>query len=152
TDNNGCTSAPSTATTVTVNPLPATPTITVGGSTTFCQGGFVTLTAPPSNSYLWSGGAGTSQSINVTTSGSYTVQVTNTNGCTSLPSAPVIVVVNPLPAAPTITASGSTTFCVGDDVILSSTAGDGYLWSNSETTQDIIVNASGTYTAQIIDL
>ena len=41
----GCPSSPSPATTVTVNPTPATPTITPGGPTTFCEGGSVTLTS-----------------------------------------------------------------------------------------------------------
>ena len=88
----------------------STPTITVGGATTFCIGGSVTLTAPTSTSYLWSNGA-TTQSIVVSTTGSYTVQVTNSNGCQSLASAAVNVTVNALPPTPTITAGGPTTFC-----------------------------------------
>src|SRR5205823_1566228 len=40
----GCTSATSSITTVTVNPLPA-PNVTPGGPTTFCTGGSVTLTS-----------------------------------------------------------------------------------------------------------
>jgi len=64
-----------TATTVTVNALPAAPTITASGPTTFCIGGSVTLTSSAGTSYLWSTGA-TTQSINVTTSGSYTVRIT----------------------------------------------------------------------------
>jgi len=60
----------------------ATPTITAGGPTTFCEGGSVTLTSSAGSTYLWSTGATTS-SINVTTSGNYTVQVTNANGCQS---------------------------------------------------------------------
>jgi hypothetical protein len=58
----------------------ATPTIAAGGPTTFCAGGSVTLTSSPGTSYLWSNGA-TTRSINVTTSGSYTVRVTNSGGC-----------------------------------------------------------------------
>ena len=58
---------------VTVNALPATPTITAGGPTTFCAGGSVTLTSSAGTSYLWSNGA-TTPSINVTTAGSYTVK------------------------------------------------------------------------------
>ena len=52
TDAAGCI-ASSPATTVTVNPLPPA-TITASGSTTFCPGGNVTLTAPAGMSYLWS--------------------------------------------------------------------------------------------------
>jgi len=70
---------------VTVNTLPAQPTITASGPTTFCIGGSVTLTSSTGTSYLWSTGA-TTPGINVSTSGNYTVQVTNVNGCQSLPS------------------------------------------------------------------
>jgi uncharacterized repeat protein (TIGR02543 family) len=78
---NGCPSAASAPTTVTVTPLPGTPTISADGATTFCAGGSVNLTASAGDSYLWSNGA-TTAAINVTTSGTYTVQVT-VNGCPS---------------------------------------------------------------------
>jgi hypothetical protein len=60
----------------------ATPIITASGSTTLCQGENVTLTSSPSNSYLWSNGE-TTQSIVIDTTGSYSVTVTNTNGCSA---------------------------------------------------------------------
>ena len=53
-----------------------TPNITAFGPTTFCAGGSVTLTATSAASYLWSTGA-TTQSIVVSTSGNYSVTVTN---------------------------------------------------------------------------
>ncbi len=91
----GCTSAPSAGTTVTVNPLPPTPTITAGGPTTFCTGGSVTLTSSSATGNLWST-AETTQSIVVTTAGTYTVTVTS-GGCTSAPSAGTTVTVDALP-------------------------------------------------------
>ncbi len=57
--------------------------------------------------------------------------------------------VNALPTQPAITAGGVTTFCAGGSVTLSSSAGTTYLWSNSETTQSINVNASGSYTVRV---
>ncbi|WP_343634191.1 FG-GAP-like repeat-containing protein [Fluviicola sp.] len=144
----GCQSASSAATVVTVNALPAAPTITAGGPTTFCAGGSVTLTSSTGNAYLWSTGA-TTASINVTTSGSYTVQVSDANGCQSPASAATVITVNPKPATPTITASGSTTFCLGQTVTLTSSTGNSYLWSTGETTQSIVVGASGSYTVQV---
>ncbi|MNU77255.1 C protein alpha-antigen precursor [compost metagenome] len=150
TDGNGCQSTASAPTTVTVNPLPATPTITAGGATTFCAGGSVTLTSSAGTTYLWSNGA-TTQSINVTTSGSYTVQITNASSCQSAASLATTVTVNPLPATPTITTSGATTFCDGGTVTLTSSAGIAYLWSNGATTQSINVTTSGSYTVQVTD-
>ena len=106
----------------------AASTITAGGPTTFCAGGSVTLTSSAGTSYLWSNGA-TTRSINITVSGSYTVRVTNSGGCQSISTA-TVVTVNPLPATPTITAGGPTTFCTGGSVILTSSAGTSYLLSN----------------------
>jgi hypothetical protein len=77
---------------VTVNTPPSTPSITPSGPTTFNTGGSVTLTAPAGFTYLWSTNA-TSQSIVVTTSGSYNVQ-TIANGCTSGVSQATVVTVN----------------------------------------------------------
>ena len=51
----------------------------------FCQDGLITITATPDSgyyfSYAWSTGENT-QSINIDTSGSYSVVVTNNYGCT----------------------------------------------------------------------
>jgi gliding motility-associated-like protein len=137
--------------TVTVNSLPATPTITAGGPTTFCAGGSVTLTSSAGTSYLWSNGA-TTQSINVTAAGNYAVKVTNASGCLSAVSAATAVIVNAVPVTPNITAAGPTTFCAGGNVTLTSSAGTGYLWSNGATTQSINVTSSGNYTVKITNV
>jgi hypothetical protein len=68
---------------------PLEPAITTDGPTEFCTGGSVTLTAGEGISYLWSTGE-TTQSINITTSGEYTVTATFGNGCHAT-SAPVTV-------------------------------------------------------------
>jgi hypothetical protein len=145
----GCLSTPSNVISVTVNPIPAAPAITAGGSTTICAGNSVTLTSDASSSYLWSTGE-TTQSILVSAAGSYSVQITDANGCTSPASAATTVNVTPLPAVPTITAGGSTTFCDGGSVILTSSASSGNLWSTGETTQSITVTTSGSYTVEEI--
>src|SRR5205807_3087793 len=132
TDVNSCTSLPSAATVVTVNPIPATPTITPGGPTTFCAGGSVTLTSSSASGNQWFlngnpiGGA-TNQAYIATASGSYTVVVT-TLGCSSAASAATVVTVNPIPATPPITPGGPTTFCAGSSVTLTSNAASGNQW------------------------
>jgi large repetitive protein len=141
----GC-SKTSTAAAVTVNALP-TATITPSGPTTFCAGGSVTLTASAASSYLWSTGA-TTQAINVTTGGNYTVTVTNAAGC-SATSAPRSVTVNANPSTPVITAGGPTTFCPGGSVALTAPAGLTYLWSNGATTQSINATTTGNYTVTV---
>ncbi|MFN7014173.1 MAG: proprotein convertase P-domain-containing protein, partial [Bacteroidia bacterium] len=85
TDNNGC-NATSNSITITVN-TPTTPTISQNGNV---------LTSSPASSYQWYfngspiSGA-TSQSYTATQNGSYTVEITDSNGCTAL-SNPVNVI------------------------------------------------------------
>ncbi len=141
----GCSIA-SAATPVTVNAAPS-PVINTSGATTFCNGGFVTLTSSATGStYLWSNGS-TTQAINVTASGNYSATITGTNGC-AVNSTPIIVTSVISPAA-TITASGSTSFCTGGSVTLTANTGSTYLWSNGATTQAITVAASGSYNVTV---
>ena len=142
----GCSTA---STSVTVSLLPApTANITAGGPVTFCQGGSVNLTASSNSSYQWSNSA-ISQTINVTTSGTYFVTVTDANGCTAT-SGNTVVTVNPLPNA-SITAGGPTTFCTGDSVQLCANTSSSYMWSNNATTQCIYATQSGSFTVQVTD-
>ena len=124
--------------TVTVNAVPATPTISASGSTTFCTGGSVDLTSSSTTGNLWSN-ASTASTITVTNSGSFSVTVTDGNSC-SATSTSINVNVSNAPI-PTITAT-STTACSGDTVILSSSTADSYVWSTGQTTQSIALTAS----------
>ncbi|HEX7152528.1 MAG TPA: carboxypeptidase regulatory-like domain-containing protein [Thermoanaerobaculia bacterium] len=156
---NGCESAQSTATNVTVNPTPATPTITPGGPTTFCTGGSVLLTSSSATGNQWylDGnpiGGETNQTYSATAAGAYTVVVT-TSGCASAPSAATNVTVNPIPATPTITPGGPTTFCAGGSVLLTSSSATGNQWYldgnpiGGETNQTYSATASGAYTVVV---
>ena len=147
TDGNGCQN--STSTTITVNPLP-TATINANGPLTFCAGGTVNLTASAGNSYLWSNASTASSINNITTSGTYTVTVTDGNGCQNT-SSPTTITVNALPSA-SINASGALTFCAGGSVNLTASAGASYLWSNASTGSSISnISTSGTYTVTVTD-
>jgi uncharacterized repeat protein (TIGR01451 family) len=141
TDVNGCTGSDSHS--ITVNTTPVA-TITPSGPTTFCMGGSVTLTANPAGaSYSWSNGA-TTQSINVTTGGSYSVMVTGAGGCFNM-SAPTTVTVNP---APIVNITGPLNAC--DSAILDAGPGfTSYLWSTGATTQTITVTSSNTYSVTV---
>ncbi|MBK8874427.1 MAG: T9SS type A sorting domain-containing protein [Bacteroidetes bacterium] len=133
----------------TVFAAPAIPVITAGSSTTFCSGQSVTLTSSAADSYLWSTGE-TTQSIVVSSAGSYNVTVYNAALCSNV-SASTDVIVNPLPT-PSISPSGSTTFCPGGNVTLDAGAGyTAYLWSDGSTTQSITVSTSGTFTVTVTD-
>jgi len=124
-----------------------TATITPSGSTTICNGESITLTANSGSSYLWNTGA-TSQSINVSQTGSYIVTVLN--GACSATSLPINITVNTPPQA-TISTSGSTTICQGSSVVLTASSGSSYLWSNGLTTQSITVTTAGSYYVTVIN-
>ncbi|GAB4496475.1 MAG: hypothetical protein OHK0019_28210 [Saprospiraceae bacterium] len=146
---NGCTAASPIAA-VTVTPAPPPPDITVIGSPIFCQGGFVTLTASAASSYQWNNGA-TTPNITVSTSGQYSVTVSNAAGCTSASLSAVSVTVLPLPTA-TITPVGPTTFCQGGSVTLTANSASFYNWSNGATTPSITVSTGGQYSVTITDI
>jgi PKD repeat protein len=82
-----------------INVLAVPPTtVTVGGATTFCQGGSVTLSGTvAATSWLWFPTGQTTRTITVTTSGTYYVIATNAAGC-STTSVSTVVTVNPLPS------------------------------------------------------
>ncbi|HZV12263.1 MAG TPA: T9SS type A sorting domain-containing protein, partial [Candidatus Kapabacteria bacterium] len=119
----------------------------ITGSLGFCPGDSTMLDAGIGyDSYQWSTGA-TTETITVKTPGSYSVTVTK--GACAGTSQDVTVSVYPVPDA-FITASGPLIFCTGDSVMLSAPNGfAAYLWSDGETTQNIVVKASGTYTVTV---
>ena len=132
-----------------INPLPATPTITAASTTSFCQGGSVSLTSSLNTGNQWyhNGVAingATAQTYTATQGGSYTV-VTTINDCASPASATTVVIVTPLPAKPVITQTGNT---------LNSSAATGNQWYlngvaiSGATNQNYQVQAAGMYTVQ----
>lgn len=138
----------------------ATPVVATT-SYTYCQGASATAlsaTALTANTLRWytqpTGGTYTTTAPvpSTTTAGTYTYYVSqaNTNNDESMRAA-ITVTVNALPATPVITASGSTTFCTGGSVDLTSSANSGNVWSNNATTATITVNATGNYTVTVTD-
>lgn len=143
----GCT-VTSPATTVTVFGLP-TASITAAGPLGFCQGGSVLLTASAGSSYLWSTGA-TSQSITVTTSGNYTVRVTNANNCQNT-SAATVVSVSPQPSV-SISASPYTRLYPGLTTTLTASASPAGTYTYSWFRNSIAVPGGNTQSIQVNSL
>lgn len=113
------------ATQVNVTP-PPTSTITVNGNSTVCEGNTVQLSGPIGNnlSYQWSSNGNPivgalASSYTATTSGNYTLTVSQGTNCSSTSNA---VAINIL-AAPnaSISAGSSTDICLGESVIISAT-------------------------------
>ncbi|MCG9898535.1 MAG: FG-GAP-like repeat-containing protein, partial [Hydrotalea sp.] len=158
TNANNCSST-SIATTVTVNALPAVPTISNSRPLTFCVGDNTVLSSSSSSGNQWllngnevSGATG--QTLTVTTAGSYSVLVTNANNCSSI-SASTTVTVNALPTVPTISNSRPLTFCEGDNTVLSSSSATGNQWLlngniiTGATNQTLTVTSAGSYSVQV---
>lgn len=133
---------------VITNPPVFVANISILGDTVFCDNGNVLLSSSEASDYNWSNGSNT-QEIVVNSTGIYSVQLTNANGCIAT-SRSIEVVVNPLPDN-NISISGSTTFCMGDSVILSATDGYSYNWSNGETNASIVVKNSDSMNVVITD-
>ena len=124
------------------------PIIAASGPTSFCEGGSVELTASTGSAWKWSPGGATTQKITVTTSGNYTVEVTDAGGAKAT-SAATLVTVNPLPAAPSVNVVNN---CDGTSTLTASGYTGTLSWSTTETTAAITVSSSGTYTVtQTVD-
>ncbi|MGB0427628.1 MAG: hypothetical protein ACPGEC_01715, partial [Flavobacteriales bacterium] len=114
----------------------------LGSDTSFCENMSIVLngTTSGATSYLWNTGA-TSPTISVDVAGTYTLQVSNAEGCTDSDT----IIVSEVPE-PTLDLGADTTLC-GDTPfnIGGLVAGASYLWNTSATTSHISVNSSGTY-------
>ncbi|MCK4922555.1 MAG: VCBS repeat-containing protein, partial [Bacteroidales bacterium] len=123
----GCTSTSTNTIDIIANPVPAIPTIGLTGATDFCDGESVeiSVTDDPDMTYQWMDGDITisgaiSNTYTATTTGNYKLVITNSVACFVQTQAKAVNV-SPTPIAPTITSSGTETFCSGDSVILSVT-------------------------------
>ena len=118
---------------------------TISGATAICSGASTTLDAGVYDMYNWSNST-SNQTILVSSPGTFTVTVTDGNGCTG--TAEVIVSANNSPV-PTIT--GNTSFCPGESTTLDAGVYDMYSWSNATSMQTISVIAAGTFTVTVTD-
>ena len=101
--------------------------------------------------YLWSNGA-TTQNLMGVAPGTYSVTVTDANGCTAGCSATVDGTTALRPSITTTAATCCTSRSGSVDLMVSGgTAPYSYLWSNGATTQDLSNVAAGTYTVTITD-
>jgi gliding motility-associated-like protein len=154
TDANGCT----TSATVTITEPPAIQ-ITPSSTNVLCNGGntgsaSVTVSGgTPGYSYNWIPSGGTNASATGLPAGSYTVTVTDANGCTS---AQVINVAQP--PALNISMTPSSTVCPGSSNTISATVSGGtpgytYAWNNGNTNSSQTVNPTVTtsYTITVTD-
>lgn len=115
----------------------------LGNDTSYCGNNGIVLNAtyPGATTYLWNTGA-TSNSINITSSGTYIV--TNTlNGCVSKDT--INLTIKPIPYAQFLISD--TALCPYENINLNAFyPGATYLWSTGETTSMINAKTGGLYT------
>lgn len=123
---------------VTFQPLP----VQLGNDTIICNGSTLTLDAGNSGAtYLWNDNSA-AQTLDVSTTGTYYVEVTS-GVCTASDTINVAV------ADPVVQLGNDTTICFGNTVTLDAgNPGASYLWSNGTTNQQLTVSNSGTYWAE----
>ncbi len=152
TDDNGCTASAS----VTINepPLLIASAIATDASCFGFSDGTATVVpagGTPAYSYQWSDGQAT-QTATGLAAGTYSVTVTDANGCTANASATV-----GQPTLLTASIQGTDLLCNGDNsgtadlTAAGGTAPYSYLWSNGASTEDISGLAAGNYSATVTD-
>jgi len=141
-DADGCTGSANITTTINPNP-----TVMIGGSTTYCIGGFTILDAGTGyTSYTWST-TSTNQTITVSSPGTYTVDVIDNNGCVGSGSA---AITESTSLSPVIT--GSNAYCENGSTTLNAGSGfNTYLWSDGSMNQNLVINTAGIYAVTVSD-
>ena len=127
---------------VTMGSFPIKP---FGADTTFCRNGlFVCDALNAGSSYLWSNGA-TTQTINATLAGTYSVRITSVAGCVTLDTMTLSY-----KSAPVVNLGADVSFCPGSSATLDAgNPGLTYLWSTGATTQTIVATTAGQYVVTV---
>ena len=145
--------------TVTINVVPpcTTPTPSISGTTTYCTGQTIALTASGGTTYSWAGpntfsstSATISREATTTNGGAYTVTAAN-GTCTVSTSVSVLVNDNP-----TVSVTSNSPVCVGNSINLSASgSGTTFTWSGpnafsatgaTPTIAEATTTMSGAYT------
>ncbi|HRO75269.1 MAG TPA: GEVED domain-containing protein [Crocinitomicaceae bacterium] len=135
---------------VTINALPI---VNLGLDTAICAGATLTLDAQNTGStFTWSDNS-TAQTLAVTTAGTYSVTVTNANGCIAKDT--VVVTTNPLPTAGSLSATNDV--CAFDFGVTGVAGATSYEWNfgdnNTATTTTAFTSHEyeneGTYTVTV---
>lgn len=130
-----------------INKSNATCGLANGSITVYPYGG----TSP--YTYLWSSGGQTTQTISGLSSGTYTITVTDLNGCTKISSTSITNILGPNIVLDSSVNIKCNSFSTGA-IYISLAQGTGpftYLWSTTSTSQDIVNVAAGCYTVTVTD-
>ena len=147
TDSNGCTDID----TLTISEPPAI-SLTTSSTQSTCAAPTGTATVTPSGgtpgySFNWNNNQ-TTQTATGLPGGTYTVTVTDANGCTMTTTVSVSSTTGPAASA-----GPDVIIAPGNSVLLTATGGGTYLWSTGETNSSILVSPSAdtTYCVTVFD-
>lgn len=130
---------------------PISPTVSTNSS--ICPGASANITAAGGTGYTWYNGAtsiGATPTVSVSPAATTQYSCVVTSGACSATVYTTITVRIP-PAAPTVSASGPTTICAGQDIDLTSSYPTGNTWSTAETSSTITVSTAGPFTVTQTD-
>lgn len=134
--------------------------VSLSGPPRACEGTTIRLTSElqtPDFGYEWSDGRtilSRTTSLNVTTSGRYTLSVRNPNGCVA--SSSTTITIFPRPNTDIVSVR-QTRFCIGDSAVLQAPAGFvQYRWregmrSNIGSARQLVTRSSGAYSVELTD-
>ncbi|MGL6269135.1 MAG: gliding motility-associated C-terminal domain-containing protein, partial [Chitinophagaceae bacterium] len=144
TTSNGCSSRD---TVEVLNPF-VLPVVQLDKNNALCFGQSKTLTANVFASYLWNTGA-TTKSINISNIGTYSVIVTDVNGCKGTDTS-TIQKINSLPFNFLL---GDTAICEYESLVIKPlNSYNEYAWSNGENKKSITVKKPGIYWLEVTDI
>lgn len=124
----------------------ALPQPNLGNDTSLCIGDSLQLMPGSFSSYQWGGGS-VQDSVVVNSQGSYSVLVTDTHGCQNTDT----IHVN-FTALPIVNLGLDTSICPGDSLVLFAGSGFQYGWSDSSSTDSLLVTDSGQFWVRITDV
>ncbi len=121
-----------------------TPTPHLGNDSAVCTLPLILNASTTADNFLWNTGS-TSSVLNITSTGTYWVKATNSNGCTNTDTVKIT-----LGTYPIVTLGSDTAFCVGKTITLyAGNPGSTYLWNTGATTPTIAVGTAGTYSVVV---
>jgi uncharacterized protein (DUF2141 family) len=148
TDVNGCVGADSK--TITEN---TSPVVDLGSDTSYCEGSAFTLTLDAGNagaSFDWNNGTAATQTFTATQAGTYSVTVTDVNGCVGADSKTITENTSPV-----VDLGSDTSYCEGSAFTLTLDAGNAgatFDWNNgAAATQTFTATQAGTYSVTVTD-
>lgn len=140
--NNGCDSVLITQLTVLPNPM-----VYLGQDTAICDGTSMLLSAGPGfSSYVWNDGSN-SETLAVNEMGSFSVIVTDQNGCTARDT----LVIYDVFAIPVNFLPADTTACGAFSMVIIVDGYISYQWSHGFTGETAEISAPGSYTLEVKD-